>query len=422
MVTMGHAGSRADSTRPASKSLAHLAREDPIPSVSDSDTAVAQSLPDHAAEQATIRGRAEQPTDGLAADASRPSAPFESYISELLGAAEAMLSVPRGPVELPVLDVLPDAASIGRVFAPHSAHAIEVVQLGVAPSNRARPGETVVLASFNLARERNPDELPLVMSHLATQTQATASYRARDTSGTCNEMLALARPGAGSCCIEIVAVVPTEAPEGDAVTLSSVRVAGRLLSVSSPPPSVTVCSGPDGLTSAQASQVHAWLGSRSGPCDWTEVYRATRDGFDAATFHTRCDDKRRLLVIARERSVGSWLFGGFTEVGFIPGDHRRYDDPDAFLFSLTNPAGRPEKLASLRGGNEIYYRSGYGAAFGIWDEFAVADGADVNRDSYTNPSSAFARPWASGKGSHPMSGGKLVRWTAAEVLAWTVPP
>ena len=174
---------------------------------------------------------------------------------------------------------------------------------------------------------------------------------------------------------------------------------------------------PLGLTATQAAQLQAWVGGSGSPRAWAEVYRGSRDGFTAAAFHALCDDKARLLVLVRNAEAG-WLFGGFTALGFLKGANRFYADPAAFLFSLTNPAGRPERLASKGDGNGVYYYSSHLAALGGGHDLLIADGCASNKSSYTHPGTSYAAP--SVAGSHPMAQG-YVEFTVAELVAWTVP-
>lgn len=46
---------------------------------------------------------------------------------------------------------------------------------------------------------------------------------------------------------------------------------------------------------------------------WRLLYRASRDGFDAANFHSKCDKKGPTVTIVKS---GSFIFGGFTEVSW----------------------------------------------------------------------------------------------------------
>ena len=175
---------------------------------------------------------------------------------------------------------------------------------------------------------------------------------------------------------------------------------------------------PHDLTAVQAAQLQAMVGGSGSPHAWIEVYRGSRDDFTAASFHGCCDNKSRLLVLVRDAEAG-WLFGGFTALGFLKANAGLYyTDPAAFLFSLTNPAGRPERLASKGVGSEVGYCSSCVALLGNRD-LAIFDGCSSNKNSYTKPGSNYASPSVAG-GSHQMSQGQ-VHFTAAELVAWTVP-
>ena len=145
------------------------------------------------------------------------------------------------------------------------------------------------------------------------------------------------------------------------------------------------------------------------------MYRATIHGFGAATFHTRCDGRARLLVLVRARE-GGWLFGGFTAVGFSPPE-RYIADRSAFLFSLTNSLGRPEKLESKRAGYGLYYHPLWSALFGR-DDLYICGNADTEGKSLTNTGGAYAEPASTG--ANPMAQGWQKGWLAAEVVAWVV--
>ena len=51
--------------------------------------------------------------------------------------------------------------------------------------------------------------------------------------------------------------------------------------------------------------------------EWRLLYRASRDGFGAATFHARCDDKGPIVTIVKS---GNNIFGGFMEELFQSGE------------------------------------------------------------------------------------------------------
>ena len=144
------------------------------------------------------------------------------------------------------------------------------------------------------------------------------------------------------------------------------------------------------------------------------MYRATTHGFGAAAFHERCDRRARLLVLVRARE-GGWFFGGFTAVGFVP-PVRTYADPSAFLYSLTNSLGRPEKLESNRTGEDLYYNPSLSAA--DFNDFFICDNADTEAGSWTDTGHSYAA--SASTGAHPMARGEQEGWLAAEVVAWAV--
>lgn len=184
-------------------------------------------------------------------------------------------------------------------------------------------------------------------------------------------------------------------------------------------PSSFLLQPPNGLTCAYAAQLQEWLppGGSNNPSEWAEVYRGTTHGFGAAVFHARCDGRARLLVLIRSRE-GGWLFGGFTALGFIPGEYRHYADPAAFLFSLSNSLGHPEKLeVSPTGmGMDVSYYAGSSASFGDGAGLHVCSDADTVSSSATYTGYSYAK--SASAGAHPMAAESQSHWLAAEVVAW----
>ena len=59
------------------------------------------------------------------------------------------------------------------------------------------------------------------------------------------------------------------------------------------------------------SVLKGWLPSQEGK--WRLLFRASRDGFAVATFHSKCDNKGPTITIVKS---GNNIFGGFTEVSW----------------------------------------------------------------------------------------------------------
>ena len=174
--------------------------------------------------------------------------------------------------------------------------------------------------------------------------------------------------------------------------------------------------GPADLSPDHAACLQSMLppGGSPNPGAWQEVYRATTHSFGAAAFHKRCDRRARLPVLVRARE-GGWLFGGFTAVGFSP-PQSWIADPSAFLFSLTNSLGRPEKLESKGNGRDLWYRPNLSAAFSLG--LYICDNADTTAGSCTDTGGAYAA--SASTGAHPMARGHQEGWLAAEIVAWAV--
>ncbi len=63
------------------------------------------------------------------------------------------------------------------------------------------------------------------------------------------------------------------------------------------------------------SILNAWLPVQEGK--WRLLFRASRDGFAAATFHSKCDNKGPTVTIVKS---GNNIFGGFTDVSWASGE------------------------------------------------------------------------------------------------------
>ena len=61
--------------------------------------------------------------------------------------------------------------------------------------------------------------------------------------------------------------------------------------------------------------LRSWLSpvARSVNSAWKLCWRASVDGWDARTFHSRCDGKGPTVTIIR---VGKYIFGGYTSVSW----------------------------------------------------------------------------------------------------------
>ena len=83
------------------------------------------------------------------------------------------------------------------------------------------------------------------------------------------------------------------------------------------------------LSSYQRQTLIDWLKDtlKSASHDYTLLYRASRDGWDASTFHSCCDSKGPTVTVIKS---GNYIFGGYTE--------ERWESPGKIMGSGPRPS------------------------------------------------------------------------------------
>jgi hypothetical protein len=123
---------------------------------------------------------------------------------------------------------------------------------------------------------------------------------------------------------------------------------------------------------------------------WTLLYRGTRDGFGAANFHSKCDDRNNTLTISKAHGT-SYIFGGFNSINWKSSDQYK-SDPNAFLFSLTNKDNKPSKMWQINTNRSIYSQSNYGPTFGGGADLHICNYANSTKGSYSNLGHSYQHP------------------------------
>ena len=116
--------------------------------------------------------------------------------------------------------------------------------------------------------------------------------------------------------------------------------------------------------------------------EFTLLYRASRDGFEASDFHARCDHKPSTLTLIK--TADGYIFGGYTAAAWdSTGEHKA--DPAAFIFSLVNHNDSPQ-LIPLKVGNRysIYCDGASGPSFGGGCDLYIANSSNTAATSYSN--------------------------------------
>ncbi len=111
------------------------------------------------------------------------------------------------------------------------------------------------------------------------------------------------------------------------------------------------------------------------------LWRGSRDGFDAETFHLLCDGKANTLTVIK--NTNGFIFGGFTSVPWESSGNYKADNR-AFLFTLTNPSDMPFKLRVCTPQKAVYHRSINGPTFGAGRDLIVFSLSNTNRKSFMN--------------------------------------
>ena len=114
------------------------------------------------------------------------------------------------------------------------------------------------------------------------------------------------------------------------------------------------------------------------------LYRASRDGFGAADFHSKCDDQPNTVTFIK--TTLGYIFGGYTQISW----HSKYDffkDSNAFLFSLVNKFKRPFFCEVLQPEYAICCNSSYGPSFGGGNDIHICDHSNTSTGSYIYQSS-----------------------------------
>ena len=109
------------------------------------------------------------------------------------------------------------------------------------------------------------------------------------------------------------------------------------------------------------------------------IYRATRDGFSASSFHSRCDGQANTLTVVKSEHGN--IFGGFTTKAWTS-KNVWISDPEAFIFSFINKEDKPFKVLVSNGGQyAIAGDSKYGPRFG--GDIEIKSNSNTDRESFS---------------------------------------
>jgi hypothetical protein len=120
---------------------------------------------------------------------------------------------------------------------------------------------------------------------------------------------------------------------------------------------------------------------------WNLIYRASRDGFEAAKFHSKCDNKPNTLIVIK--STNGNIFGGYTEQSWFGSGYKT--DSNAFVFSLINSDSKPVKIKWSRN-QGIGCDISHGPIFGAGHDLFISDKSNTNTSSLSNLCNSYIHP------------------------------
>jgi len=110
------------------------------------------------------------------------------------------------------------------------------------------------------------------------------------------------------------------------------------------------------------------------------LFRGATDGYNAASFHSKCDAKGPTLTVVK---VGNNVFGGFN--GESWGTSSNYTTGNSWLFSLVNPQNSPLKMLNITNYNHCYNDISYGPTFGGGHDMYIS--SSMKSSNSSSPSS-----------------------------------
>ena len=127
------------------------------------------------------------------------------------------------------------------------------------------------------------------------------------------------------------------------------------------------------------------------------LYRGSRDGFGAADFHAKCNEKGATVMIVK--STEGCIFGGYSDQSWESTVYYNYSSYNftssrAFLFSIVNPAGLAPMKLPLTGksNNEaVFCNPSYGPCFGDYD-LDIRDNCNTVKESCSDLGYSYTLP------------------------------
>jgi len=143
------------------------------------------------------------------------------------------------------------------------------------------------------------------------------------------------------------------------------------------------------------------------------LFRASRDGYDATSFHGKSDNKGPTLVVIKS---GQYIFGGYNPENWHQSSS--YIASGCWIYALDNPQNLCCKFMQS-GSSGAYCGSGYGPTWGGGHDLHI-NGSMQSNSNYSSPNN-FTQPASGFSGS--LSNSTLAgsyNFTVAELEVWSI--
>jgi hypothetical protein len=126
----------------------------------------------------------------------------------------------------------------------------------------------------------------------------------------------------------------------------------------------------------------------------TVLWRGSRDGFRASTFHLNCDGHPNTLVLIRD--VEGNIFGGFTPVAWesrvSTSGFGNESAAASFLFTLRNPSGVPPMRFPLKSRGSQFAITCDRTCGPHFHDLAVLDKCNTHKKNFSRLGESYENP------------------------------
>ena len=151
------------------------------------------------------------------------------------------------------------------------------------------------------------------------------------------------------------------------------------------------------------------------------LYRATRDGFGAKDFHSKCDGKAKTITIIKNNL--NYVFGGYSSVFWSSSSQYIYDQK-AFIFSLRRDGKSfNDKFKIKKDYFALVHVSDFGPTFGEGHDIFICNESNIKTESYTDFGYSYNSPDGysyDGNNTKRFLAGNYNQWTTTEIEVYQI--